>query len=51
MMHVVGVVLVIGIWGLWYFSPADNDHILGVAGGLWALCQVCAGLLTWWFRL
>jgi|AntAceMinimDraft_11_1070367.scaffolds.fasta_scaffold50294_2 hypothetical protein len=46
-----GVVFVaLGGFG-WYIAPTPETGVLGVIGGVWAMCQVSAGLLKWAFKL
>tara|TARA_R110000751_G_scaffold307812_1_gene431829 strand:+ start:19045 stop:19245 length:201 start_codon:yes stop_codon:yes gene_type:complete len=51
--HLGGIAAVLGLWVLWYVVPPseDADFMLLWTGPIWALSQVCAGLLTYFFRL
>lgn len=46
-----GVVFVVVVGLVWYVSDYAGDDLLGVIGGIWAICQVSAGLLKWGFNL
>lgn len=41
---VIGVVIVTFLTVVWYISPDPND-LLGVIGGVWAICRVTQFLL------
>jgi hypothetical protein len=47
----LGVVFVVGAGLVWYLADNPNDGMLGAIGGIWAICQVSAGLIKWAFEL